>query len=57
LELRNKLLHQGKIPNYYELFKEKMKLQYLVERIILRMLGWEREKGSTSDFPNFRFLS
>ncbi|MHA1757142.1 MAG: hypothetical protein ACTSVV_10255 [Promethearchaeota archaeon] len=57
LELRNKLLHQGKISNYYELFKEKMKLQYLVERIILRMLGWGREKGSTSDFPIFRFLS
>ncbi len=56
-KIRNNLIHRGKISDYYEFFKEKLKLQFLVERIILRILGWKREKFSTSDYPNYKFMS
>jgi hypothetical protein len=42
IKMRNNLIHKGKISDYYEFFKDKRKLQILVERIILRILGWEK---------------
>lgn len=56
-KIRNDLIHRGKVSDYDEFFKEKLKLQFLVERIILRILGWEREKFSTSDYLDYKFMS
>jgi len=50
IKTRDKLFHSSQEPNFDLLFKETNRLQAIIERLLLRMLGWEDLSHSPTDF-------